>query len=126
MNWSDFAHADDFQNFIVDFNKVITNSMLDEEELKMWQNKRINELHDKRINRKRLKFKSVDLEFNKENALAELIVRARKEEKTEKKKLKTISWKCDDENVIKCMQKALLLKKQKKLASNKSKKWWKV
>ena len=87
MNWSDPAHEDDFHNFLADSHKVITNSVLDQGELKMWQNKRISELHEKKINRKRLKPKSVGLGLSKEDALAELAARARREEEAEKKKV---------------------------------------
>ena len=43
--------------------------MFKKSELKFWRNKKINELHDKWINRKRLKFQK-KLKFMKKNCVA--------------------------------------------------------
>lgn len=64
IEYSDPARAEEFQSFIENSKGVITNSMFNETELKMWRERQINELHDKRINRKRFRFQE-GLDFTK-------------------------------------------------------------
>ena len=53
----------------------------------MWQKKRINELHGRRINRKRLRPQSGGLGLTRENALAEIALKQQKKEEAEKKRV---------------------------------------
>ena len=53
----------------------------------MWQKKRINELHNRQINRKRLKSQIDELRFIKENVLIKIIVKQQKKEIIEKKRI---------------------------------------
>ena len=54
----------------------------------MWQFKRTKKLHEKKMNRKRLKSQIDNLKFSKKNALIELINRAQKKKTVEKKRMK--------------------------------------
>ena len=92
---------DELNSFVANSEKVITNLILHEGELQMWQNKRTEELHGKRINRKRLKPQYGGLGLTKEAALAELAAWAQKEEYAEKKQtnnnfIKLWRWERDD------------------------------
>ena len=92
--------------------------MFKKSELKFWRNRKINELHDKRINRKRLKFQK-KLKFIKKIALLEITVKRQKKKILKKNESKIISWKCDEWKKMIYTSKKSLLKKQKKFASNK-------
>ena len=58
--------------------------MFKKSKLKFWRNKKINELHDKRINRKRLRFQE-ELKLTKKTALLEIIVKRQTKEILKKK-----------------------------------------
>ena len=87
IEWSDPVRGEEFDEFLNNSQKIITNAILNEGELQMWQSKRTEELHGKRMNRKRLKPQTGDLGLSKEDALAELASRAQKEEAAEKKRV---------------------------------------
>ena len=87
IEWSDPVREGEFDSFLTDSRKVITNSILNEEELKMWHKRRDNELHGRKINRKRLRPQHGGLGLTKENALAEIAIKQQKEEEAEKKRV---------------------------------------
>ena len=84
IEWSDSARNEKFDSFVINFKEIIINSMFKKSELKFWQNRKINELHDKRINRKRLKFQK-KLKFTKKIALLEITVKRQKKKILKKK-----------------------------------------
>lgn len=84
--WSDPAHEDDFNSFVDKSKEVFTKSMLKERELDIYRTKRLNQLHGRRVNRKRLKQQMGGIGLTKENAMAELAAKLRKEKDQVKKK----------------------------------------
>lgn len=67
MQWSDPIRAEEFNSFINNSKEVVSNSLLEETELKVWQKTRMKELHSKKFSRKRLRPVSGKLGLTKEN-----------------------------------------------------------
>lgn len=86
IEWSDPARGEEFDSFVAKLREVITNSIFKESELQMWHDKRLQELHGKRINRKRLRPQE-GLGLTKEDAMKEIAAKLRKEEALEKKRV---------------------------------------
>ena len=61
IEWNDSARIEKFDSFVINFKKIIINSIFKKSELKFWRNKKINKLHEKRINRKCLKLKKIKI-----------------------------------------------------------------
>ena len=55
MLWSDPIRAEEFDSFVINAKEVISNSILKETELKMWQQTRMQQLNSRKFSRKRLR-----------------------------------------------------------------------
>ena len=87
MQWSDPIRAEEFKSFINNLKEVISNLLLKETKLKMWQKTRMKELHSKKISRKRLRPVSGKLGLTKEDAEQALATKLQKEVDAEKKQI---------------------------------------
>ena len=87
MQWSDPIHEDEFNSFLNRSKEVVSTSILRESELTMWQNRRQNELHEKRYARKRLRAESSNLRLTKEDAKLVLINKLAKEKTIDEKRV---------------------------------------
>ncbi len=86
MQWSDLIQEDEFNSFLNKSKDVLFISIMRESELKMWQNRRQTELHDKKFVRKRLRAESDNLRLIKEDAKLILINKFAKEKTIDEKR----------------------------------------
>ena len=125
IEWSDSARNEKFDSFVVNFKKIIINSMFKKSELKFWRNKKINELHDRRINRKRLKSQN-ELKLTKKTALFEITVKRQKKKDFEKKNESKITlWRCDEWKKNDLHIKKIVVRKTEKIRVKQMKKMMK-
>ena len=87
MQWSDPIRAEEFDSFVINAKEVISNSILKETELKMWQQTRMQQLNSRKFSRKRLRPESGKLGLTKEDAEHALTMKLQHEKKAEKKRV---------------------------------------
>ena len=68
MQWSDPVRAEEFNSFVTNTSEVVSKSILKEAGLTMWQKTRMQQLHGRKLSRKRLKPETGKLGLTKEDA----------------------------------------------------------
>lgn len=84
--WSDPAHEEEFDSFLVNAKELFTNSMLKERELELFHQSRLNELHGRGINRRRLKAQTEGIGLTKEHVMAALAAKLQKRNRAREEK----------------------------------------
>lgn len=86
MQWRYPICADEFNSFITNSKEILTESMLKEQELEIWHQRRDKELHSRFHSRKQLRPKTGGLGLTKEDAETALAMKLQKEKEAEKKR----------------------------------------
>jgi hypothetical protein len=86
MQWSDLIHEDEFNSFISQSKRVVSDSILKESELCMWRDQQMRDHHGKKYARKRLRAETGNLGLIKEDAERALTAKFEKEQAIEKKR----------------------------------------
>ncbi len=85
--WSDSTDETQFSVFMNNSARVIFNTLMNKTELRLYQQRRMTELHGKKYARKRLRAESGNLGLTKEDAERVIVAKLQKEKEVEKKRV---------------------------------------